>query len=134
MTGGLGAAAAPLLLGLFSLLLVAFAGAKPEVTADSDAISARRLSLLAGLLGATVLTGFGVSHYHWGGFIVADPKLFFCLIALGLCALHSFVLSSLPHWERTPDLLGLLVFVVLAWSLVGPELGWTAPTLHRFGG
>lgn len=84
-------------------------------------------------LSLTIATGIAWSNISWGGAIIADPKLYAALAALTCLALYLIAVQP----ERKPGAMAgwfiLAAFLVLLISMIGPELGWTAPSLHHFG-
>lgn len=132
--GGPSSPAAPLPLALLGLALALAAVAKPPETPEPLERAEGRLAGGAlGLLAAAMVTGLVWSNFAWGGPALADPKLYATGVALGLYGLYFYVQAELPHAPRAPSWIALLAFAVLLLSLLGPDLGLTAPTLHHFG-
>jgi hypothetical protein len=84
-------------------------------------------------LSLTIATGIAWSNISWGGPIIGDPKLYAALVAL-LC-LFLYLQVAAPGKARSPSASWFILaaFFVLLLSMLGPELGWTTPSLHHFG-
>ena len=139
--GGPGAPAIPLALALLAAGL-ALAAAAPAPGDDPESAGAARTeAILEGRLAmaATVLlaiaaaTGMVWSNLVWGGPAVGDPKIFALVAALLIYGAYFSVQGALPRLGRVPSWLAVLALGVLLLSMLGAELGWTAPSLHDFG-
>ena len=135
LTGGLGAPALPLTLALaaLGLTLAAFLRPKHPPGPATRTLEARAVWIGALFLLGALSTGMAWSNFSWGALVVADPKLFALVIVLGLYVLYTFWIFVVPQQHDTASWLALAAALVLGWSMLGPDLGWVAPTLHSFG-
>ncbi len=132
--GGPAAPALPLTLALTALGLCFVAHRPPaEHSPQRDALEGRLALMATLLLAAAAATGMVWSNFVWGGPALADPKLYAMIVVLGLYGLYFLAQRDLPGSTDTPSWLALAAFAVLMLSMLGPELGWIAPTLHHFG-
>jgi hypothetical protein len=132
LTGGPGAPSNTLPLALIAFGLVLAAVVPATSRGKYLDLEDRVVRLATALLACTIATGMGWSNFSWGGPVVADPKLFASLAALGAYGLY-FLARSHSSVRAVSAVLGLLAFAILLFSMLGPELGWTAPSLHYFG-
>lgn len=130
-TPGAAGVAAPQLVVAVAAAAFALAGFNPGSAAPP---LGRSLDLAALLMTLAALTGMLWSNYVWGAFWVNDPRLFGTLVIGGLLGLAIAARAGLPTSPSTHGLLVCLATLVWLWMVVGPSLGWTAPTLHDFGG
>ncbi|GMV39986.1 MAG: hypothetical protein AMXMBFR64_17020 [Myxococcales bacterium] len=86
------------------------------------------------LQAATLLTGALWAEQRFGTLVPADPRAVASLAALGTLGLALVARALLPHRLELPAWLLLAASVVCALGLIGPELGWTLPSMHGFGG
>lgn len=91
--------------------------------------------VLWGLLaqGAALVTGGLWAELRFGSLAPADPRAVTALVSFGLLALSLLAQRLLPERRELPSWLVLLAAVVCVAGLVGPELGWTLPSVHGFG-
>ncbi|MFT7623082.1 MAG: hypothetical protein ACI9WU_002259 [Myxococcota bacterium] len=134
LSGGPAAPALPLTLALASVGLLLLAAATPgERTRELDVLEGRAVILSTLLLAGAALTGMLWSNYVWGGPALPDPRIYATIVVLGLQALYFVVQSALPDSPRAPSWIAVLAFAVMVLTMLGPDLGWLAPTLHAFG-
>lgn len=133
-TGHAGAPYLPLSLGLVSLGLLACGWWRPPETDPSDnGLESRAVAAATILLAGAAATGMVWSNFNWGGRVIPDPKLFASLVVLVLYGVYFTLATGSLRAQRAPSWIALGAFFVLLLSMMGPELGWTAPTLHHFG-
>jgi ABC-type transport system involved in cytochrome c biogenesis permease subunit len=132
-TGGRGSPANTLPLTLLALGLVLAAVFPLPKESTLHPLERKIVSGAIVALSLTIATGIAWSNISWGGAIIADPKLYAALAALACLALYLVAVQP----ERKPGAMAgwfiLAAFLVLLISMIGPELGWTAPSLHHFG-
>ncbi len=136
LSGGPGSPAVLFPLSLLALALVGLAFSKAPTLAEREAAGVwelRGVSLSTLFLAGAVFTGLLWSNHHWGAVVVPDPKLFAVLVALLLYAAYFVSERSRAEASNAPSWLALLAFILLLLSMLGPELGWIAPSLHAFG-
>ncbi len=134
--GGLGATAAALIFPLAAVALAALA-MLPAADEGMRAL-ANRLEQIAGqlataLLAGGVLTGMVWANFSWGGPTYPDPKLYAGITALLILGMWHIADTELTRKSPLPSWLMIVALLVLLWSVVGPSIGWMAPTLHNFG-
>ncbi len=131
-TGGSGAPGVPLPLAMAALTLAVFA-LRTRASERAGLLEQRVCSVaLLALLG-TAATGLVWASYAWGGPTVTDPKLYAVIVAGGLLGVSRLAAASDTMDSALSSWLVLASFAVLLLSMIGPEVGWTAPTLHHFG-
>ncbi len=145
LEGGLGAPALPLSLALAALGLLALtlspapSALSPDksqrvITGEpAHPIEGRFVGLAVLLLAGAAVTGMAWSNFVWGGPAVPDPRLYATIVVLGLYTLYFMVAEAFPNQPRATAWVALAALAVLLLTMVGPELGWLAPTLHHFG-
>jgi len=134
-TGGPGAVPIVLTLALIVMGLTVQAIRDPVDLATNGHLrtEARIVATALVLLTGALVTGMLWSNFAWGTAVVADPKLFAAAIAMGLYGLYFFCQQWLSQHQSVPSVLAALAFGVILLSMIGPEIGWTAPSLHHFG-
>lgn len=96
--------------------------------------TALRLAVWGLLLqAATLATGALWAEQRFGSLAPADPRAVASAIAFGLLGLALIAQRLLPHRRELPSWVLFAASVVCAIGLVGPELGWTLPSVHGFG-
>lgn len=132
LTGGPGAPAAPLGLALVALTLTVLAFRPEADDAANPGWEPRAVALAVVLLAGAAATGMVWSNYSWGGPTIPDPKLYAMLGAMTLYGAY-FAARGANAGARTTSWLALLAVTLLVLSMIGADLGWTAPSLHDFG-
>jgi hypothetical protein len=131
-TGGPGSPGIPLPIAGFALALTILA-LRPASTAVPGLREQRASTVAILALLGTAATGLLWASYAWGGPSLSDPKLFAVVVASGLLGVSRLAASDAHNGSKLSSWLVLLSFGVLLLSMLGPETGWIAPTLHHFG-
>jgi hypothetical protein len=128
-------------LALFALVLVITACKKPKDAVETDTVNTitivsekRMASLSLLLLALTAVTGILWSDFQWGSPVVYDPKIYAMVLLLALNALYFLAFRFRPPQSALPSWIIVMICGLLLFSILGPEMGWTAPTLHHFTG
>jgi|GEM_PF-6212309 hypothetical protein len=79
-------------------------------------------------------TGAMWSDDVWGAPLIADPKIFAAFFLMGLYVLYWLTQRYIPNRSDAPSWILVVAFVVLLFSMTGPDLGLIVPTLHHFPG
>ncbi len=138
-SGGFGSYA-PVVLSALSLLFVFLAYGRrdsPLYRLPSNVmerLEARVVAFGVCFWGLMFLTGCYWSDMVWGSFLIHDPKVYAQIIAGGLYILYFMVQRFMPSHADGPSWLLLALLLLSILSIMGPQLGLTAPTLHHYPG
>lgn len=135
LTGGLGASGALLVWSLVCAWFCAAPLATSDVPAPAASRPLLRFAMALGLLSLSLAGATGIiwSNFAWGGPVLPDPRLYGHVAVMGLSVTFFLARTAVPAASVVPSLLALGAWVALLATMLGPELGWLSPTLHRFG-
>jgi hypothetical protein len=130
----------PITWSVFALAMVCLAYVRRDP--ESASVQPGRLERLearfatAAMFVLIVLVGTGAmwSDDVWGAPLIADPKVFASLLLMGLYVLYWLTQRYIPNRVDAPSWIIVGAFVVLLFSMTGPDLGLIVPTLHHFIG